>query len=55
MSLTLKEALWLAVRNCWLPSFDVFSANGPSFKVELVRLIPCEPEVNLEQKINCVM
>ena len=50
MSLTLKEALRLAVRDCWLLSFDIFSANGLSFKVELVHLIPCELEVNLEEK-----
>jgi len=50
MSLTLKEALRLAVRDCWLLSFDVFSANGPPFNMELVRLIPCGLEVNLEKK-----
>jgi len=55
MSLTLKEALWLAVRDCWLLSFDVFNANGLSFKVELVRLMPCEPEVNLEKRVKCVI
>jgi hypothetical protein len=55
MSLTLKEALRFAVRDCWLLSFDVFNANGPSFKVVLVRLIPCEPEVNLEKRVGCVI
>lgn len=52
MSLTLKEALRFAVRDCWLLSFDVFNANGPSFKVVLVR---CEPEVNLEKRVGCVI
>jgi hypothetical protein len=55
MSLTLKEALRFAVRDCWLLSFDVFNANGPSFKVVLVRLMPCEPEVNLEKRFGCVI
>lgn len=47
----LKEALWLAVRDCWLLSFDVFNANGLSFKVELVRLMPAVPNISSEVSI----